>query len=100
MKALLAVPIDRVELGPHTAVVIQCVDDPSKPSQFLLDVRLDRRDTDERGRVPQPTAAGFRLPLHRAQELAESIVKVASRGSQAALWGAGRQGGMTPGERP
>lgn len=91
MKALLAVPIESVELGPHTAVVIQCVDDPARPGQFLLDVRLDRRDGAERGRIPQPTAAGFRLPLHRAGELADSIVKVASRGAQAALWGTGRQ---------
>ena len=100
MKALLAVPIERVELGPHTAVVIQCVDDPSRPGQFLLDVRLDRRDTDERGRVPQPTAAGFPAPSAPSAGVGRIDREGCESGIAGGAVGRRAAGDVTPGERP
>jgi hypothetical protein len=89
--AMIAVPLVRVQLSGETAIQVECVEDPSRPGRLLLDVRLHRRDGEGSDRVAQPTAAGFRLPVHQAEQLAEAIVKVASRGAQAALWGAGWQ---------
>jgi hypothetical protein len=91
MRAVVGVPLERIELGAEIAIVVQCVEDPARPGHCLLDVRLHRRAGQDGGRVAEPTAAGFHVPLSDAERLSRAIVKIATRGAQAALWGAGRQ---------